>query len=116
MTVKQETDTPEGAAAVIYLRVSSKEQAEKGGEAEGDNEQRPREPERVLVGAGATGPSWGHGFSQNNLVRMRGLEPPRARAHRLLKPTRLPIPPHPRGFLRLTQWYLFCGYNSSARV
>ena len=28
-------DTTEGAAAVIYLRVSSKEQAEKGGEAEG---------------------------------------------------------------------------------
>jgi site-specific DNA recombinase len=28
-------DNPEGAAAVIYLRVSSKEQAEKGGEAEG---------------------------------------------------------------------------------
>src|SRR5580692_7126648 len=35
MTVKQEADTPEGAVAVIYLRVSSKEQAEKGGEAEG---------------------------------------------------------------------------------
>jgi site-specific DNA recombinase len=35
MTVKQEADTPEGAAAMIYLRVSSKEQAEKGGEAEG---------------------------------------------------------------------------------
>jgi site-specific DNA recombinase len=33
MTVK--TDSTEGAAAVIYLRVSSKEQAEKGGEAEG---------------------------------------------------------------------------------
>ncbi len=33
MTVK--TDSPEGAPAVIYLRVSSKEQAEKGGEAEG---------------------------------------------------------------------------------
>ncbi len=35
MTVKQEADTPEGAAAVIYLRVSSKEQAERGGEVEG---------------------------------------------------------------------------------
>jgi DNA invertase Pin-like site-specific DNA recombinase len=30
-----QSDTPEGAPAVIYLRVSSKEQAEKGGEAEG---------------------------------------------------------------------------------
>jgi len=46
------------------------------------NEQRPREPERLLVGAGAIpDPSWGHGFSQTILVRMRGLEPPRAEAH-----------------------------------
>lgn len=35
MTVKTTADNPEGAPAVIYLRVSSKEQAEKGGEAEG---------------------------------------------------------------------------------
>ncbi len=41
-----------------------------------DNEQRPREPERVLVGAGAVGPSVGHGLSQNILVRPSGLEPP----------------------------------------
>ena len=27
---------------------------------------------------------------------MRGVEPPRAEAHRHLKPARLPIPPHPR--------------------
>jgi site-specific DNA recombinase len=35
VTVNQKSDNTEGAAAVIYLRVSSKEQAEKGGEAEG---------------------------------------------------------------------------------
>src|SRR5687768_13173390 len=27
---------------------------------------------------------------------MRGLEPPRCRHHRLLRPARLPVPPHPR--------------------
>jgi hypothetical protein len=27
---------------------------------------------------------------------MRGVEPPRAEAHRHLKPARLPVPPHPR--------------------
>jgi site-specific DNA recombinase len=35
MTVSGNAESPEGATAVIYLRVSSKEQAEKGGEAEG---------------------------------------------------------------------------------
>jgi site-specific DNA recombinase len=35
MAMSPQPDSPEGAAAVIYLRVSSKEQAEKGGEAEG---------------------------------------------------------------------------------
>lgn len=35
MTEKPETATTKGAPAVIYLRVSSKEQAKKGGEAEG---------------------------------------------------------------------------------
>jgi hypothetical protein len=33
----------------------------------------------------------------NHLVRMRGLEPPRAFAHTDLNRARLPIPPHPRG-------------------
>jgi hypothetical protein len=33
------------------------------------------------------------------LMRMRGVEPPRAEAHRHLKPARLPIPPHPQGLL-----------------
>src|SRR5436189_2627937 len=31
------------------------------------------------------------------MVRMRGLEPPRCHHHRLLRPARLPVPPHPRG-------------------
>jgi hypothetical protein len=31
------------------------------------------------------------------LVGMRGLEPPRCHHHRLLRPARLPVPPHPRG-------------------
>jgi site-specific DNA recombinase len=35
MAVKAISDSPEGAPAVTYIRVSSKEQAEKGGEAEG---------------------------------------------------------------------------------
>jgi site-specific DNA recombinase len=35
MTMTPQLDHPEGAPAVIYLRVSSKEQAKKGGEAEG---------------------------------------------------------------------------------
>src|SRR5215813_606595 len=31
------------------------------------------------------------------MVRMRGLEPPRCHHHRLLRPARLPVPPHPQG-------------------
>src|SRR5882762_3347758 len=30
------------------------------------------------------------------MVGMRGLEPPRCHHHRLLRPARLPVPPHPR--------------------
>src|SRR5438034_2791877 len=30
------------------------------------------------------------------MVRMRGLEPPRCHHHGLLRPARLPVPPHPR--------------------
>ena len=33
--------------------------------------------------------------SDSFLVRMRGLEPPRCHHHRLLRPARLPVPPHP---------------------
>jgi site-specific DNA recombinase len=66
-------------------------------ESEGQpNEQRPRDPERVLVGARAGGPSEGHGFSQKILVRMRGLEPPPGFPDTDLNRARLPIPPHPR--------------------
>src|SRR5262249_37305370 len=32
---------------------------------------------------------------------MRGLEPPRCHHHRLLRPARLPVPPHPRDTSRL---------------
>jgi site-specific DNA recombinase len=35
MTASPDRDSPEGAPAVIYMRVSTREQAEKGGEAEG---------------------------------------------------------------------------------
>ncbi len=36
------------------------------------------------------------GANKKNRLRMRGVEPPRAEAHRHLKPARLPVPPHPR--------------------
>src|SRR5215216_7151980 len=45
----------------------------------------PREHENALAAGGFL------------LVRMRGLEPPRAFAHTDLNRARLPIPPHPRG-------------------
>jgi hypothetical protein len=35
-------------------------------------------------------------FCVRKLVGMRGLEPPRCHHHRLLRPARLPVPPHPR--------------------
>ena len=35
------------------------------------------------------------------MVGMRGLEPPRCHHHRLLRPARLPVPPHPRVMCRL---------------
>jgi site-specific DNA recombinase len=45
----------------------------------------------------ARGPAFGgHGFNKAKMVRARGLEPPRAFAHRLLRPACLPIPPRPR--------------------
>lgn len=37
----------------------------------GRNEQRPREPEGLLVGAGTPGPSWDQGSRQKIVVRMR---------------------------------------------
>ena len=36
--------------------------------------------------------------TEGSEVRARGLEPPRALAHRVLNPARLPVPPHPRWF------------------
>ena len=59
------------------------------------NDQRPRELE-ALAGAATSAISNGGGFSPTSLVRARGLEPPRAFAHRLLRPACLPIPPRPR--------------------
>src|SRR5258705_9666930 len=38
------------------------------------------------------------------MVRMRGLEPPRCRHHRLLRPARLPVPPHPHAVKSLCEW------------
>jgi site-specific DNA recombinase len=53
------------------------EEAERRRMAQGEhNEQRPREPESVLVGAEASGPSTGRGLSQKILVPEEGLEPP----------------------------------------
>jgi site-specific DNA recombinase len=61
-----------------------------------ENDQRPREPERLLVGAEPPRLSRRGGFSPEHLVRMRGLEPPRPDGHGDLNAARLPIPPHPR--------------------
>jgi site-specific DNA recombinase len=43
-----------------------------------ENKQHPREPSRPLVGAASTASFFGGGSSTELLVRMRGLEPPRA--------------------------------------
>jgi hypothetical protein len=45
----------------------------------------------------ATPKNYGPAVSRFSLVRMRGLEPPRCHHHRLLRPARLPVPPHPQG-------------------
>ena len=37
---------------------------------------------------------------RRQVVRVRGLEPPRAEAHQILSLARLPVPPHPRAFAR----------------
>src|SRR6188508_3663268 len=45
------------------------------------------------------------GPALNFMVRMRGLEPPRCHHHRLLRPARLPVPPHPQIMARpLCEW------------
>ena len=48
----------------------------------------------------------------NFLVRMRGLEPPRCHHHRLLRPARLPVPPHPRTEPDLTNAFVGCQATS----
>ena len=48
-------------------------------------------------------------------MRMRGVEPPRAEAHRHLKPARLPIPPHPRSILIIKDFGQFVKDISAKR-
>ena len=47
------------------------------------------------------------------LVRMRGLEPPRCRHHRLLRPARLPVPPHPHAGIHYANAFVECQESSS---
>src|SRR6185436_4099095 len=54
-----------------------------------------------------SGPDWAR-FISIKLVRMRGLEPPRCHHHRLLRPARLPVPPHPRTESDLTNASVEC--------
>lgn len=42
------------------------------------------------------------------LMRMRGIEPPRCHHHRLLRPARLPVPPHPQGITKFTEVGEWC--------
>src|SRR5882762_9432614 len=51
MAAEVNHDSREGAAAIIYLRVSSKEQAEKGGEVEGYSIPAQREACKRKVGS-----------------------------------------------------------------
>ncbi len=50
------------------------------------------------------------------LVRMRGLEPPRCRHHRLLRPARLPVPPHPHAGKSLCECVWRVSRKGNARV
>jgi site-specific DNA recombinase len=56
-----------------------------------ENDQRPRKPERLLVGAGSPRLSRRGGFSPEHLVRLRGFEPPRPFGHGHLKTACLPF-------------------------
>ncbi len=57
-----------------------------------------RAPARAESGHQGQDPRSSGGLGSNvaNLVRAKGLEPPRAFAHRLLRPACLPVPPRPR--------------------
>src|SRR6266508_1016199 len=48
------------------------------------------------------GGSRSHGPRRREM-RARGLEPPRALAQRVLNPSRLPVPPHPRRYPRISR-------------
>jgi hypothetical protein len=60
-----------------------------------------RTDDQLRAGFDAYDEAFGHGVGTGELakplMRMRGLEPPRAFAHTDLNRARLPIPPHPRG-------------------
>jgi site-specific DNA recombinase len=85
------TDELEGEAAPVFGHIRSLSGSSTPVRAKGPrNGQDPR-----LSG--------GLGSNVGQLVRARGLEPPRACAHRLLKPACLPIPPRPRRPARPTQ-------------
>jgi site-specific DNA recombinase len=60
------------------------------------NKQRLQEPDSTPTGAKPPALASRGGFSPTMMVRARGLEPPRAYAHWLLRPACLPIPPRPR--------------------
>jgi site-specific DNA recombinase len=66
------------------------------------HDQCPQEPDLAPVGTELQALAGRGGFSPTMMVRARGLEPPRPRGHRLLRPACLPIPPRPRGSLQPT--------------
>ncbi len=89
------TDMLEGEEAPVYQAIRSR-----SGSTPHAHTKRPRNGQDPRL-------SGGLGSNVGQLVRARGLEPPRAFAHRLLRPACLPIPPRPRGPLRLlpaTTW------------
>ena len=51
----------------------------------------------------------------HSMVRMRGLEPPRCHHHRLLRPARLPVPPHPRTDFHSTNAFVGCQATTFSR-
>ncbi len=64
--------------------------------AEHEKEQRPPEPESVLVSAASAAPDWGDGWSPKILVRRVGLEPTSPYRQCLLRASRLPVSPPPQ--------------------
>ncbi len=79
------TDALEGEEAPIYQAIRSH-----GGSKPHARTKRPKNGQDPRL-------SGGLGSNVGQMVRARGLEPPRAFAHRLLRPACLPIPPRSRG-------------------